>query len=217
MKAAPGKPTDAMSFGEAEDNDWDGLADVLAQDAQGLADATRMPGAAYQSRLAAEATRIPEVGYQSRLVTARGEASPERYAIGDVIGDRYEVLAVHRGTMGVVYGTFDRKTSLPRALKTLQHRFATRRAMRDLFKEEATTWVRLEKHPFIVRAHLVERFDEQPYVVTEYIRGREGMAGDLRGWLGHPRLTSQVAVEMALQDRTGNAARHEESTGPRSS
>jgi tetratricopeptide (TPR) repeat protein len=188
---------------EGDRNDWEGVADVLARNKDDTSDATRLPGAAYQSRLMAEGTRLPEVGYQSRLATAEEEASPERYVIGDVIGNRYEVLAIHRGTMGVVYGTFDRETNLPRALKTLQHRFAGNSTMRDLFKEEATTWVRLEKHPFIVRAHLVEWFDNQPYVVTEYIRGREGMAGDLRGWLGHPRLTLPVTVEMALQIAQG--------------
>jgi tetratricopeptide (TPR) repeat protein len=192
-----------MPFGEAEDNDWDGLADVLAQDVEALGDSTRMPGAAYQSRLVIEGTRLPELGYQSRLATAEEGASPERYAIGDVIGDRYEVLAIHRGTMGVVYGTFDREMSLPRALKTFRHRFAANRPMRNLFKEEAATWVSLEKHPFIVRALLVELFEMQPYVITEYIRGQEGMAGDLRGWLGHPRLTLPVAVEMALQIAQG--------------
>ncbi len=161
-----------------------------------------MPGAAYQSRLE-ESTRLAGVGYQSRLANTEEEASPERYAIGDVIDGRYEVLAIHRGTMGVVYGTFDRETGLPRALKGLQRRFDANTMMRDLFTAEATTWVRLEKHPFIVRAHLVRRFDDQPYVITEYIRGQEGMAGDLRGWLGHPRLTLPVGAEMALQIAQG--------------
>lgn len=41
------------------------------------------------------------------------------------------------------------------------------------------------------------------YVITEYVRGPDGMEGDLRGWLGHPRLTLQVAVAMALQIAQG--------------
>jgi serine/threonine protein kinase len=127
----------------------------------------------------------------------------ERYRIGDKIGDRYEVLAIHRGTMGVVYGTYDHEEKLPRALKTLQQRHAGDSKMRELFAEEALTWVRLEKHPFIVRAYLVENFDTQPYVITEYILGQENMGGDLRAWLGHPKLTLSVAVEMALQIAQG--------------
>jgi hypothetical protein len=45
--------------------------------------------------------------------------------------------------MGVVYATFDHETGLPRALKTLQQRFAANRRMRDLFEAEAATWVRV--------------------------------------------------------------------------
>ena len=154
-----------------------------------------------------QGTRAAGVGYQSLLATqlaAQPVAGPtERFKIGDRIGGRYEVLAIHRGSMGVVYGTFDHKEQLPRALKTLQERFALKVKMRDLFAEEAATWVRLEKHPFIVRAYLVETYDGQPYVITEYVRGEEGMGGDLQAWLGHPRLTLKLAVEMALQIAQG--------------
>jgi tetratricopeptide (TPR) repeat protein len=160
-----------------------------------------------------EATRIarevPDLETEGTRI--RGRAPPtqqdstaeyeiaERYRIGDKIGDRYEVLAIHRGTMGVVYGTYDHREKLPRALKTLQQRHVSDRRMLDLFKQEALTWVRLEKHPFIVRAYLVSNFDAQPYVVTEYIRGQETMGSDLRAWLGHPKLKLPIAVEMSLQ------------------
>lgn len=32
----------------------------------------------------------------------------------------YEVLAIHGGARGVIYGTYDHETELPRALKTIQ-------------------------------------------------------------------------------------------------
>ena len=160
------------------------------------ADATRIA----QSSIAdSDATRI----VRREQPAANKHEAPERYKIGDKIGGRYEVLAIHRGTMGVVYGTFDHTTKLPRALKTLQQRFAGDSKMRDLFAAEALTWVKLEKHPFIVRAYLVDKFDGQPYVITEYIRGQENMGGDLRAWLGHPKLTLPIAVEMALQIAQG--------------
>ena len=165
------------------------------------ADATRLAGEAYRTQIVPNRTRLAGAGYQSILATqlaAQPAAGPtERYKIGDRIGGRYEVLAIHRGSMGVVYGTFDHQEQLPRALKTLQERFAAKPRMRDLFAEEAATWVRLEKHPFIVRAYLVEMHDGLPYVITEYVRGEEGMGGDLQAWLGHPRLTLKLAVEMA--------------------
>ena len=176
------------------------------------ADATRI---AQSSAVDSEATRIVRDAHLNDLATddtrivrreqpaPPNQEAPEHYKIGDKIGSRYEVLVIHRGAMGVVYGTFDHKEKLPRALKTLQQRFAGDSKMRDLFAAEALTWVKLEKHPFIVRAYLVELFDNQPYVITEYIRGQEGMGGDLRAWLGHPKLTLPIAVEMALQIAQG--------------
>ena len=105
-------------------------------------------------------------------------AFPDRYIVGDVIAGRYEVLAVHKGGMGIVYATFDNKAKLPRALKTIQARFATDPTTLDLFEEEAAVWVRLEKHPFIVRAYSVQRIEGLPYVISEYVRGQPGMGSD---------------------------------------
>jgi tetratricopeptide (TPR) repeat protein len=174
---------------------------------ESAADQTRLAGDAYLPQSSADATRVAQAGYQSNLISRAApppsEEATERFKIGDKIDGRYEVLAIHRGSMGIVYGTFDHAERLPRALKTLQQRFAADKKMRDLFAEEAAVWVRLEKHPFIVRAYRVDQIGAQPYVTTEYIRGQEGMGGDLRAWLGHPRLTLAVAIEMALQIAQG--------------
>ena len=174
-------------------------------------DNTRLAGDSYCERLAPSAatddkTRIAQEGYQSKL--ARDAAgvqldASEYYKVGDKIGDRYEVSAIHHGAMGVVYGCFDHQTKLPRALKTVRSRHLQDRLVLSLFEDEASVWISLEKHPYIVRAYLVERFNKLPYVITEYVRGPEGMEGDLRGWLGHPRLTLPVAVAMALQIAQG--------------
>lgn len=165
-------------------------------------EATRIAPNARRVDLETEGTRIRATPAAS-LIKATEHEIAERYQIGEKIDDRYEVLAIHRGTMGVVYGTFDHKEMLPRALKTLQQRYASDKGMQDLFAAEAMTWVKLEKHPFIVRAYLVQKFENQPYVITEYIRGQENMGGDLRAWLGHPNLKLPIAVEMALQIAQG--------------
>jgi tetratricopeptide (TPR) repeat protein len=176
-------------------------------------DATRLAGEAYCTRLAHndaamsdDKTRLAQEGYQSKLARDAAGEQPdvsEYYKIGDKIGDRYEVSAIHHGAMGVVYGCFDHQTKLPRALKTVRARHAHDKQVLSLFLSEATVWISLEKHPYIVRAYLVEGFRGLPFVITEYVRGPEGMEGDLRGWLGHPRLTLQVAVGMALQIAQG--------------
>jgi tetratricopeptide (TPR) repeat protein len=140
-----------------------------------------------------EATRLTEL---DRL--SDGTGMPTGYHKGDLIADRYEVLAVHRGSIGVVYAAFDKKLRLPRALKALQPRYAVDSRMRELFALEAAVWIRLEKHPCIARAYGVEIFDGQPHVVTEYVRG-----GDLRAWIGKPEVTLAVAVDLALQIAQG--------------
>jgi tetratricopeptide (TPR) repeat protein len=184
-----------------QDNSVD--ATRIAQSSFADSDATRIVRDAHLKDLATDDTRIFRRDQATSPSTKTKQDAPERYQIGDKISGRYEVLAIHRGTMGIVYGTFDHIKKLPRALKTLQQRHTVDSKMRDLFVAEALTWVKLEKHPFIVRAYLVERFDAQPYVITEYIRGQENMGGDLRAWLGHPKLTLPIAVEMALQIAQG--------------
>lgn len=177
------------------------------------ADSTRHAGDAYHTRLAhSEAGRVDDKkclaqeGFQSKLARDAAGMQPdpsEYYKMGEMIGGRYEVSAIHHGGMGVVYGCFDHQTKLPRALKTVRTRHAHDKQMLSLFKSEATVWISLEKHPYIVRAYLVELFDNLPYVIAEYVSGPEGMGEDLRGWLGHPRLTLPVAVAMSLQIAQG--------------
>lgn len=144
--------------------------------------------------------------YLAMLEREAAAAEPEIdefYKVGEKIGDRYEVSAIHHGAMGVVYGCFDHETKLPRALKSVSAKYVKDRHMLDLFETEASVWISLEKHPYIVRAYLVKRFKGLPCVITEYVRGPKGMGGDLRGWIGHPRLTLPLAVTMALQIAQG--------------
>jgi serine/threonine protein kinase len=174
-------------------------------------DATRLAGESYSTRIVPstaidDQTRISHEGYQSKLardaINVKTDDS-EFYKIGDKIGDRYEVSAIHHGAMGVVYGCFDHETKLPRALKTVRSRHIRDKQVVSMFEREASVWIALEKHPYIVRAYEIELFNKLPYVITDYIRAPDGMEGDLRGWLGHPRLTLKVAVEMALQIAQG--------------
>ena len=175
--------------------------------------ATRLAGEAYSTRLAhgvaeppEDKTRIAQEGYQSKLArdaARKPSDASEFYKVGEKIGDHYEVLAIHFGEFGVVYGCFDHETKLPRALKTVRARYAHDKQVLSLFESEAAIWLSLEKHPYIVRAYVVERFKSLPFVITDYVRGPVDMEGDLRGWLGHPRVTLPVAVAMALQIAQG--------------
>jgi hypothetical protein len=98
------------------------------------ANATRLAGEAYSTRLSRveavttdDKTRLAQEGYRSRLARDAASRQPdasEIYRVGEKIGDRYEVSAIHHGELGVVYGCFDHQTKLPRALKTVRARHA---------------------------------------------------------------------------------------------
>lgn len=145
-----------------------------------------------------DATRIISSTF-ARSESINKPIESERFAIGDMIADQYEVLAIHRGSMGVVYGAFDHKDNVPRALKMLQERHSQDKNMRELFIEEASTWVRLKKHPFIVRAYKVIKIDGAICVITEYIRGNNNIGTDLRSILGNQAISLVMAVECSLQ------------------
>ena len=73
----------------------------------------------YQTVLDAGMTRLSEEAGQTMLTTslaapaaqppdaAADKKQQEQYGIGDYIGDRYEVLAIHKGALGVVYAAYD--------------------------------------------------------------------------------------------------------------
>ena len=181
---------------------------------------TYLASDAYQTRLDADKTQLAAEGYHTILavqpqpVTAGAAATKEEqelYRIGDYIGDRYEVLAIHRGAWGVIYVTYDHQTELPRALKTIQKRYRFDKQLLELFREEAALWVGLEKHPYIVRAYSVEEYEDQPFVITEYISNPQG--NDLRSWLGSSKLTLAVGVEMALKIAQGMQYAHHKVAG----
>jgi serine/threonine protein kinase len=115
------------------------------------------------------------------------------------IRDLYEIRAVHPGGIGIVYCAYNFVWRRLVALKTLRPQYAYNPRIRELFLAEGRTWVRLGRHPYLVRAVNVREIDGQPFVVAEYIEGAEGMGNDLRAWLGNERLSLPVAVQMALE------------------
>jgi len=87
------------------------------------------------------------------------------YPSGTRIAGRYEVAgAPLLGGMGVVYLCFDRQEDRPIALKTFRPEYLPDRAARDRFLQEGETWVRLGKHPHIVRCYQVFQDSPRPEV-----------------------------------------------------
>jgi hypothetical protein len=84
---------------------------------------------------------------------------------GARIAGRYEVASKPlMGGMGIVYLCFDHQEQRPVALKTFLPEFLPDRAARDRFLHEGETWVRLGKHPHIVRCYDVFQDTPRPEV-----------------------------------------------------
>jgi serine/threonine protein kinase len=119
------------------------------------------------------------------------------YSVGDWIGQRFQVFAVHEGGMSLVYVVNDHMGgSGPQvvALKTLRNELMRSRIRVSRFAAECRLWVQLGEHPHIVRAHSVELIEGRPYVVLELIQG-----GELSRWIGTPRLGLGQALRFGYQ------------------
>ena len=126
------------------------------------------------------------------------------YPSGTRIAGRYEVAGRPLiGGMGIVYFCFDHQEQRPVALKTFKPEFLPDRAARERFLEEGITWVRLGKHPHIVRCYQVFNDSPRPevYLALELIAKEEGRRdASLRAWIipGQP-LPAEQALLIALQ------------------
>src|SRR5207253_1875497 len=124
-----------------------------------------------------------------------------RYKKGDKIGGRYLVHQALMGGMGEVYLCLDVKENLPYALKTFQSRFLSNQKLRQAFENEVATWVALEKHPHIVRCFHLEKLDNSPFMLLEWVAGDEVYGTNLRDRLVRmgkldPRTALQLAVDV---------------------
>ena len=118
-------------------------------------------------------------------------------AVGDWIGNRFEVFDVHQGGMSLVYVVNDRLGGSGHkvlALKTLRDELLRSKIRVSRFAAECRIWSQLGEHPHIVRAYSVEIIDKRPYVVLELVRG-----GDLSRWIGSTRLDLPHAISFGLQ------------------
>jgi eukaryotic-like serine/threonine-protein kinase len=92
------------------------------------------------------------------------------YKKGSLIGQKYEVReALGKGGFGIVYLVYSRETREIYALKTFRDEFLNNPETRGLFKREAEVWASLVRHPFIVRAHLVDEVAGRVFIALEYI------------------------------------------------
>ena len=79
------------------------------------------------------------------------------WQIGDRIQNRWEIYKILRGGgMGIVYIVYDHEFHQPYAAKTFRDdRFAENPSTANLFTKEALSWVKLDVHQNVTRAHFV--------------------------------------------------------------
>lgn len=106
------------------------------------------------------------------------------YKKGDVIRGKYEVYGVlGKGGFGIVYLVYSRETKSVYALKTFRDEHLADAHVRERFRKEANVWVELERHPYLVRAYLVDSVAGRLFIAMEYIAPDEQGLNTLEGYL----------------------------------
>lgn len=122
-----------------------------------------------------------------------------KWIIGKVTHKRFEVIDIKRGGMGVVYLCLDReKGGAPIAVKTFQDRYLNSWRVREMFRQEAMTWVSLGKQPNIIQAYEVEIIEGKPHALIEFVGGAPGLGADLRSWIVHRRVGLKEALKFGI-------------------
>jgi len=95
--------------------------------------------------------------------------------MADLVGKsilHYKIVGqVGQGGMGVVYKAEDTKLKRDVAIKFLPRQIAASDEERERFKIEAQAAAL--NHPNIATIHAIEEFDDEMFIVMEFIEGRE--------------------------------------------
>src|SRR5215210_3119321 len=109
----------------------------------------------------------------------------DKRQVGDWIANRFEIFDIHVGGMGIVYVVYDHQGESGHrvlALKTLRDEFLLDPRQVARFISECHTWIKLERHPYIVQAYSIQV-----------------IGGDLRRWIGTSRLDLPQALRFGVQ------------------
>ncbi len=140
--------------------------------------------------------------------TGRNAGADDAFAIGRVLGTRYEILdVIGRGGMGVVYRAHDRELGEEVAIKTIRRELLS---FDPVLAEQLKSEIRLARrisHRNVVRTHDLGDADGIAFVTMEYVRGitvRELL--ETRGKLGAASalaLARQFAEALAVAHAAG--------------
>src|SRR5450830_2153223 len=106
------------------------------------------------------------------------------YKKGDFINQIYEVYGVlGEGGFGIVYLVYWREYGRVFALKTFKGEFLSDESVRVRFHKEASIWVELGHHPYLVCAYFVDEISGRLYIVMEYVAPNKEGLNSLGGYL----------------------------------
>ncbi len=116
--------------------------------------------------------------------------------VGDYIGGEYRIHQILGGEgksgMGIVFVCQQRYQNI-HALKTFQDGFLNS-SSKEQFRSEALAWIRLGKHPHIVRAHGLLELDNRLFIDLEFIAPDEEGRNTLSHYLQKPISDRQVLL-----------------------
>ncbi|MBI3552535.1 MAG: tetratricopeptide repeat protein [Elusimicrobia bacterium] len=128
----------------------------------------------------AQRRRKSEGQRPASATTAAPAAAPGSSTVhkeGDLIGQKYQIAGVlGRGGFGIVYKALQLDTMNVCALKTFLDEYLGDQQTRAQFRKEAQVWVDLDRHPYLVRALMVDEITGRLYLVMEMVApGRSGL------------------------------------------
>jgi serine/threonine protein kinase len=127
----------------------------------------------------------------------------EKWNCGERINKRYEIHAIKKGGMGVVFLCYDHENEEAVAIKTFQDKYLLDTSSIKRFIAESYTWINLPDHKNIVKAFHVENIMHRPYLFLEYIAGHEVYGSDLASWLNIRKLPLKLILDFAIQICSG--------------
>jgi serine/threonine protein kinase len=115
---------------------------------------------------------------------AQKPAAGPSYKRGDVIGQKYEVYGVlGPGGIGAAYLVYSHEAREVYVLKTFRDEYLTDANARERFRKEASAWVEVGRHPYLVRAHQLIGVAGRLFVGLEHVAPDESGLNTLEGYL----------------------------------
>ncbi|HEV8308537.1 MAG TPA: tetratricopeptide repeat protein [Methylomirabilota bacterium] len=157
------------------------LGDAVAQARQRLRELEAAPAAEAPAG-ARDMTAPPPGAVTPPAAPAPIPGTP--YRKGDLIGQDYQVHGIlGKGGFGVVYLVYSLGAHEVYALKTFRDEYLADAETRALFRREARVWIDLDRHPYLVRAYLVDEIGQRLFIVTQYVAPGEDGLNSLSGYL----------------------------------